>query len=411
MSGVVDGADQAEIRMRTPASGGATRVRQLVPVFAPGRELPPAIALDAGPLQIGRRNYARIPLDDDEVSRRHAELVHDPALDRWTIRDIASLNGTWVDGARIDRAALAHGSVVRLGQTLLISIDVVIPAGQRLRRESQSLRGHSIAMQRLRGEIVALAGEAMPLLVLGEIGLDRTRVARELHDSSGRSGPFVPVSCAALPARSEAGERLGALGGLFAEARGGTLFLDDVGQLPEALQAELLCADAPEAASPDRHAPATQPDVRVIAASHRDLGPEATGGLSAELSARLAGRVLRVPPLRDRREDILDLARGVLDQHRGGRLALSCRAAEALLLHDWPLNVGELERVLESAAVRAVDGVIRGWHLPSEIATAGSETASTGSMLHSANRAGPRPVAPSPEPVPVPVGSRRADRS
>lgn len=395
MSRVVDGADQ-DLELRTRASAGAAlRVRQLVPVFAPGRELPPAIALDAGPVQIGRRNYARIALDDDEVSRRHAELAYDAAADRWLVRDIGSLNGTWVDGVRVDRAALAHGTVVRIGQTLLVTVDVALPAGQRLRRESPALRGHSVAMQRLRGEISILAGQPMPLLVLGEPGLDRTLVARELHDGSGRSGPFVPVICGALPCALAEGEQLGPLGELWAEAHGGTLVLDDVCELPEAMQDELLCA----AARPDGSIRAMNADVRVIAATRRDLTPEATGGLRAELCERLAGRVLRVPPLRDRRDDILDLARGVLDQYRGGRVALSCRAAEALLLYDWPLNVHELERVVESAEVRAVDGVIRCWHLPPAIAAAASAAPSSiGSLLRSALRAGPKAAeAPPPE--------------
>jgi DNA-binding NtrC family response regulator len=222
-------------------------------------------------------------------------------------------------------------------------------------------------------------------------------VARVLHDASGRSGPFVPVSCAVLPSRSAGSDELGPLGKLFAEARGGTLFLDDVCELPEAMQDELLCAPAPARA-----------DVQVIAATRRDLGPEATGGLRAELYEQLAGRVLRLPPLRDRRDDILDLARGVLDRHRGGRVALSCRAAEALLLHDWPLNVDELERVLESAAVRAVDGVIRGWHLPTIAATASAAPSSDGSLLCSGHRTGPR--AATAPPSPEASGDRHADR-
>jgi len=405
MTGVADGADQtSEIRTRSNAGGDALRVRQLVPVFAPGRELPPAIALEAGPLQIGRRGYARIALDDDEVSRRHAELAYDAAADRWLVRDIGSLNGTWVDGARTDRAALAHGTVVRIGQTLLVVVDVALPAGQQLRRESPALRGHSLAMQRLRGEIAMRAGQPMPLLVLGEPGLDRMVVARALHDGSGRAGPFVPVSCGALPRAPGGGEPLEALGALWAEARGGTLFLDEVCVLPEAMQDEMLCAPA----TPAGHSRAVAADVRVIAATRRDLAPEATGGLRAELLDRLAGQILRVPSLRDRRDDILGLARGVLDQHRG-RVALSCRAAETLLLYDWPLNVHELERVIESAAVRAVDGVIRCWHLPPEIASAASVSPfSVGSLLRSALRAGPR-AAEAP-PAPETSGGRTTDR-
>jgi DNA-binding NtrC family response regulator len=364
--------------VRSGASGEALRVRQLVAVFAPSREVPPAVTLEGGPLWIGRRGYAGLALDDDEVSRRHAELAYDAAADRWTVRDVGSRNGTWVDGARVECAALSHGTVVRIGQTLLVAVDATITAGRRQRRDSPVLRGHSLAMQRVRGEIAMAAGHAMPILVLGETGVGKELVARELHERSGRTGPFVPVNCATLPrelADSElfghaAGAFTGAVaprGGLFAEAHGGTLFLDEIGELPEAVQPKLLRALAVGEVRSVGRAQATQVDVRVIAATHRDLaGDVARGAFRADLYARLAGWVLQVPPLRDRRDDILELVRGVLDR-RGGRLAVSCRAAEALLLHDWPYNVRELEHALEAAAVRADDGVIRCRHLPGAI--------------------------------------------
>jgi DNA-binding NtrC family response regulator len=362
------------------AGGEALRVRQLVGVFAAGREPPAPVTLEAGPLRIGRAGFAGIALDDEEVSRRHAELAHDAATDRWAIRDLGSRNGTWVDGARVERAFLAHGSVVRIGQTLLVAVDVVVPPGQRLRRESRTLRGASLAMQRVRAEIAMTATGSAPLLVLGETGVGKELVARELHDRSGRTGPFVPVNCATIPyelADSElfghaAGAFTGATaprGGLFAEAHGGTLFLDEIGELPEAVQPKLLRALALGEVRAVGRTQATQVDVRVIAATHRDLsGQVDAGGFRADLYARLAGWVLRIPPLRERRDDILELAHGALDEHRGGKLALSCRAAEALLLHDWPFNVRELENAIASAAVRAEDGAIRCQHLPPEIA-------------------------------------------
>jgi DNA-binding NtrC family response regulator len=355
-------------------------------VFAPGRELPAPVTLDASPQRIGRAGFAAIALEDDEVSRRHAELAYEAATDRWFVRDLGSRNGTWIDGARIDRAALSHGSVLRIGQSLLVSIDVVVPPGQRLRREGRTLRGASLAMQRVRGEIAMTATGTAPLLVLGETGVGKELVARELHDRSGRTGPFVPVNCATIPyelADSElfghaAGAFTGAVaprGGLFAEAHGGTLFLDEIGELPEAVQPKLLRALALGEVRAVGRTQATQVDVRVIAATHRDLAIQVdAGGFRADLYARLAGWVLRIPPLRERRDDILELAQGALAQLRGGKLAtpavpkLSCRAAEALLLHDWPFNVRELEHAMASSAARAEDGIIRCQHLPPEIA-------------------------------------------
>jgi DNA-binding NtrC family response regulator len=366
--------------VRSGGRGEALRVRQLVTVFAPSREIAAAVTLEGSPLWIGRRGHAGLALDDEEVSRRHAEVAHDAAADRWTIRDAGSRNGTWVDGVRVERAALGHGTVVRIGQTLLVAIDAVVPAGQRLRRDSPALRGHSLAMQRVRAEIAMTTDQAMPILVLGETGVGKELVARELHDRSGRTGPFVPVNCATIPrelADAElfghaAGAFTGAVGarsGLFAEAHDGTLFLDEIGELPEAVQPKLLRALAVGEVRSIGRAQPTRVDVRVIAATHRDLaGDVASGAFRADLYARLAGWLLQVPPLRERRDDILELARGVLDRHRGGKLALSCRAAEALLLHDWPFNVRELENALEAAAVRADDSVIRCQHLPPAIA-------------------------------------------
>jgi DNA-binding NtrC family response regulator len=356
------------------------RVRQLIAVFAPGASLPAAVTLEGERLAIGRRGHAGFALDDDEVSRNHAELAYDAATDAWIVRDLGSRNGTWIDGACVEQAALAHGTVLRIGQTLLVAVDVVRPAGAWRPREVPALRGGSFAMQRVRGEIGLTAAHAMPVLVLGETGVGKELVARALHDRSGRTGPFVPVNCATLPrelADSElfghaAGAFTGAAtprSGLFAEAHGGTLFLDEIGELPGSVQPKLLRALAVGEVRAVGRTQATQVDVRVIGATHRDLaGDIAAGGFRADLYARLAGWVLRVPPLRERRDDILELARGMLERHRGGRVALSSRAAEALVLHSWPFNVRELEHALASAILHADDGVIRCQHLPAAIA-------------------------------------------
>src|SRR5262249_8847283 len=141
----------------------------------------------------------------------------------------------------------------RIGRTLLVAIDVVVAVGQRLRRETAALRGASLAMQRVRGEIATLAGDAIPVLVVGETGVGKELVAREVHARSRRAGPFVPVNCAAIArelAESElfghtAGAFTGAVApraGLFEQAHGGTLFLDEIGELPAAVQPKLLRA-------------------------------------------------------------------------------------------------------------------------------------------------------------------------
>jgi len=358
----------------------AQRVRQLVAVFAPNRQLPPPVTLGDGPLLIGRERDAAVVLEDEEVSRRHAEVRYDGRADVWVIRDCGSRNGLWVDGLRVGRAALVHGTVVRIGRTLLVAVDALVAAGRQLRSETQALRGHSVAMQQVRGEIATLANQRIPLLVLGETGVGKELVARDLHERSGRCGPFVPVSCATIPSGLSDGELFGqTVGvftsavlpreGLFGQARGGTLFLDEIGELSATVQSKLLRALAMGEVQPVGGPPPAQGDVQVIAATHRDLADDvATGGFRADLYSRLAGWVLRVPPLRERREDIIDLALAVLDRWRGGKLALSAPAAEALLLHDWPFNVRELEHAIETAAVRAEgDAVIRWQYLPPSI--------------------------------------------
>jgi DNA-binding NtrC family response regulator len=371
---------QTSSAMRPRSSGDARRVRQLVVVFAPERQLPPAVTLGSGPLRIGRDRDSGLVLEDDEVSRRHAEVQYDDGADLWVVCDCRSRNGLWVDGVRVEHAALVHGSVVRIGRTLLVAVDVMVAAGRQLRDETQALRGHSLAMQQVRGEIATLAGQRIPLLVVGETGVGKELVARDLHERSGRPGPFVPVNCATLPGGLADTEVFGQLSaaldggfelrdGLFGQARGGTLFLDEIGALPAAVQPKLLRALAAGEGRPAGGAQAAPGDVQVIAATHRDLADDvASGRFRADLYSRLAGWVLRVPPLRERRDDVLGLADAVLDRWRGGTLALSSRAAEALLLHDWPFNVRELEHAIETAAVRAEgDALIRCRYLPPAI--------------------------------------------
>jgi DNA-binding NtrC family response regulator len=369
--------------MRSGLADDALRVRQLVVVFTPNRQLLSAVTLGDGLLRIGRDRDAGLVLEDDEVSRRHAEVWYDGAAERWVAGDCGSRNGLWVDGQRVERAALRHGAVLRIGRTLLVAVDAVVAAGRQLRHETQTLRGHSVAMQQVRGEIAMLAGQQIPLLVFGETGVGKEVVARELHERSGRSGPFVPVSCASISGGIADGDlfgqTLGTLpeagaprGGLFGQARGGTLFLDGIGALPAAVQSKLLRALAIGEVRTG-HTQTAQRDVQVIAATDRDLAEDvASGAFRADLYSRLAGWVLRVPPLRERRDDIIGLAHAVLDRWHGGRLALSARAAEALLLHDWPFNIRELEYAIEAAAVRAEgDAVIRSRYLPPSIGNRG----------------------------------------
>jgi transcriptional regulator with PAS, ATPase and Fis domain len=173
----------------------------------------------------------------------------------------------------------------------------------------------------------------------------------------------VPVNCAAIPAGLGESELFGHVAGSFTGARGksvglfqrahrGTLFLDEIGEMPLELQPKLLRALAKGEVRPVGAAETTHVDVRVVAATNRDLAAAAgKDEFRRDLYARLAGFTIRVPPLRDRHEDIVMLANRFLAAHAAPPLAVD--AAEALVLHPWPLNVRELEQAMAVAAVHA----------------------------------------------------------
>jgi sigma-54 dependent transcriptional regulator, acetoin dehydrogenase operon transcriptional activator AcoR len=377
-----------------PAGDGAarTRVCRLQLVYSPGSPAVRMVVLAGGPLVLGRDpGPGGLALADNEASRMHARVEPDDRGAGWRIVDLGSRNGMLVDGQAAMAAPLRHGTVIRLGASLLVYLDHEVAANEALHPESDALRGHSVAMQRVRADIALVAPHATSVLIVGETGVGKERVGAEIHRLSGRRGRYVTLNCAAIPdnlAENElfghvGGAFTGALGraeGLFQAADGGTLFLDEVGELPASVQAKLLRVLATGEVRPIGSTQAIAIDVRVVAATHRDIKKQAQdedGAFRADLFARLSAWVIEVPPLRDRREDVLGLAAGFLaDSARP--LPLSPGAAEALLLHPWPFNVRELRHVVEAASLRAGAGggavgsagvaAIRPEHLPGELA-------------------------------------------
>jgi anaerobic nitric oxide reductase transcription regulator len=230
--------------------------------------------------------------------------------------------------------------------------------------------GSSPAMAVLLAEIDTVAASDLVVLVLGETGVGKELVARRLHARSPRAaGPLVHVNCAALPdalVESELfGHVRGAFSGAVADRRGkfeladgGTLFLDEVGELPLAVQAKMLRAlqnGEIQRVGSDRHITV---DVRVIAATNRDLAAEVREGrFRADVYHRLSVYPLRVPPLRDRGTDILRLAGLFLERNRARlglrNLRLSTAAERRMLAYPWPGNVRELEHAIGRGAIRA----------------------------------------------------------
>jgi anaerobic nitric oxide reductase transcription regulator len=238
----------------------------------------------------------------------------------------------------------------------------------------QSLLGQSKAMQTLRAEIDMVAHSDLTVLITGETGVGKELVARQMHAASSRSSaPLVYVNCAALPENLVESELFGHTRGAFSGAaqsragrfelaHGGTLFLDEVGELPLAVQAKLLRAlqngEIQRVGSDHPH----HVDVRIIAATNRDLQQEVAGGLfRADLYHRLSVYPIRVPSLRERGRDVLLLAGHFLEQNRrrlGLRgLRLEPAAREMLVQYSWPGNVRELEHLIGRAALRAQAGV------------------------------------------------------
>ncbi len=237
------------------------------------------------------------------------------------------------------------------------------------------LLGASPAMQAVFTLVERAASARSNVLLLGESGTGKEVAARAIHQGSDRAGgPFVPVNCGALPADLLESELFGHVRGaftgadrdrkgLFAAASGGVLFLDEIGAAPQRVQVGLLRALQERRVRPVGAETDLTVDVRIIAATNADLEEAiGSGAFRQDLYYRLAALVIRIPPLRERREDIPLLVSELLAaaaQRTGRRVALSPRAVERLVAHDWPGNVRELEHLLERACLLARGAVIR----------------------------------------------------
>jgi len=345
--------------------------------FGPRCDISTRVQL-TGDLVIGRDPGCDLVLDDEAVSRRHAHLRLEPGALR--VVDLDSRNGLRIDGEPCAEGPLALGSLVRIGGTML---RIARTAAETLSSRRPDERGPGSlvggpSLAGLRRTISVMAPTALPVLVLGETGCGKELVSRRLHTLSKRSGPLVPVNCAALPdtlAESELfGHARGAFSGadrardgLFAAANGGTLFLDEVGELPLAVQSKLLRVLEDGRVRPVGGVSERAVDVRIVSATNRDLEAEvARGRFRGDLLARLAGVTLRVPALRDRVEDLPMLC-DFLFGRAGVDARLSPDALEAMSLYRWPYNVRELDHTLRAATVEAAGETIELEHLPAPI--------------------------------------------
>jgi transcriptional regulator with PAS, ATPase and Fis domain len=248
----------------------------------------------------------------------------------------------------------------------------------RLRRDGAApLIGSTEVMQKLRSAIERVAATDFTILIEGESGVGKELVARQIHElSRRRNGPFVAINCAALVETLLEAELFGieertATGvrgrrGKFEIAEGGTLFLDEVSDLSLSAQAKLLRTIQDLAVERVGGYGSHRVDIRIVAATNRSLASLVEQRLfRPDLFYRLSGVDIRVPTLRERRPDILELAQYFLERHRTTRpLRLSAGAADALMTHDWPGNVRELERLMERAVALVDADVIELDDLP-----------------------------------------------
>jgi two-component system NtrC family response regulator len=297
-------------------------------------------------------------------------------------------------------AALRHGAFDYLTKPCkLVEIEALLRRVQEKRRLTQQYRalqrrleriegaprliGTSSGMERVRTLIDKVAPTHSTVLILGETGTGKELVARAVHDHSPRAGePFVAINCGALPEtliESELfGHRKGAFTGadehrvgLFEVAHGGTIFLDEIGELPKAMQAKLLRVLESREIRRVGENKSINVDVRVVCATHRDL-PEmvAAGEFREDLMYRINTFEIFLPPLRDRLEDIAELAEHLLTRFRPKAAASSRRleddAVEALKQHVWPGNVRELANVIEHATILCDEGPITADCLPAQ---------------------------------------------
>ncbi len=322
---------------------------------------------------LGRGGPVDVSLDRPRVSRAHAEIVRrGPVL---AIRDLGSTNGTRVDGKRIEHASIGVGSVIRLGEWLGVVEDVETEAG--FGELAPGLWGGAMIAESLR--ILELAVPSrLPVLLVGKTGTGKERFARALHHLSGKDLPFCALNCAAIqPALAEAelfGYRKGSFtgadrsyAGALRNAGKGVLFLDEVAELPLAVQAKLLRALDTGDVAPLGEVAGAHFEARIVAACHEPLSDSvAKGSFREDLAARLAGVVIPLPELRLRRADIPALFDTFLRQYSGGTApAVSTKLYERLCLYAWPGNVRELELLARQLlAIRGMEPLLRRSHLP-----------------------------------------------
>jgi transcriptional regulator of acetoin/glycerol metabolism len=323
------------------------------------------------------RDRLRLSLPSRTLSGVHARLCNHRG--HFSLQDLGSTNGTFLNGVRVSDAVLRDRDVIEVGQTFFVFREG-LPTPERAPADLEPCADAELGSRTLLPEeadrwdrLLAIARSQIPVLLLGETGTGKELLARAIHRHSARQGALVAVNCGALSATLLESQLFGHGRGSFSgatrdepglvrAAHRGTLFLDEVGDMPAGAQVALLRVLQENEVLPVGAARPVSVDVRVVAATHRPV-PKlvSTGAFRADLLARLHGHAHTLPALRQRREDLglllSDVLRQVDPQQRLQRL--SPEVARCMLSSSWPLNVRQLTQAVTRALSLAEDGVVR----------------------------------------------------
>ncbi len=319
----------------------------------------------AGMLTLGRGSKCTVVIDSGSVSRHHATLRIGAEVE---LEDVGSSNGTTIEGARL---AANQPARLTVGVPFLIgAVTLMLQTRAGSRRPAIAAQASKLAA--LEESAARIAVGKLPVLVIGETGAGKERFAERIHEMSPRrAASLVRINCSAISEPVLEAEMFGndAAGkpGLIEAADRGTAFLSDIEQLPPGLQIQLLRVIEESAVRRTGGSRARGIDVRFVASSARDLGPEVeSGAFRSDLYFRIAGATFALPPLRDRKDEVLALAEQFIAAAAGplGRgFTLSDDARQWLSNHDWPGNIRELRNACERAVLLATGTTIDLHHL------------------------------------------------
>ncbi|HEY6006644.1 MAG TPA: sigma 54-interacting transcriptional regulator [Anaeromyxobacter sp.] len=357
------GGTEVRPAVEDPAAPPPARLR----VRAGGRER--TVPVTSAGVVVGKDPTCDAPVDDPFVSTRHLRI--DAEGGRWILRDLGSTNGTFISGARVSRAELPLGVPIHLGDAEIVLEPREAPEPQRA-ETFEGMVTRDPGMRQVFELVERVGASDAAATIFGETGTGKELVARALHArSSRRDGPFIPVNCSAIAEsliESELfGHEKGAFSGAermrkgaFEEADRGTIFLDEIGELPLDLQPKLLrVLELGEVKRVGASRPITV-NVRIVAATHRDLRAQVRAGRFREdLYYRLCVVPITVPPLRQRKGDVLALAEALLERAspRGVVLRWAPEALAKLQGYDWPGNVRQLKNVVQRALLFRGEGL------------------------------------------------------